>query len=59
MQFIDLKAQQARIRVDLNRRIAAVLDHGQYVLGPEVRELEERLDLKIPRKNPLERDLMR
>lgn len=43
MQFIDLKAQQARIRVDLNRRIAAVLDHGQYVLGPEVRELEERL----------------
>ena len=43
VQFIDLKAQQARIRVDLNRRIAAVLDHGQYVLGPEVRELEERL----------------
>ncbi|MDF1785025.1 MAG: DegT/DnrJ/EryC1/StrS family aminotransferase, partial [Verrucomicrobiales bacterium] len=43
MQFIDLKAQQARIRSELDRRIAAVLDHGQYVLGPEVRELEERL----------------
>ncbi len=43
MQFIDLKAQQARIRPELDRRIAAVLDHGQYVLGPEVRELEERL----------------
>jgi UDP-2-acetamido-2-deoxy-ribo-hexuluronate aminotransferase len=43
VQFIDLKAQQARIRSELDRRIAAVLDHGQYVLGPEVRELEERL----------------
>jgi len=43
VQFIDLKAQQARIRPELDRRIAAVLDHGQYVLGPEVRELEERL----------------
>jgi UDP-2-acetamido-2-deoxy-ribo-hexuluronate aminotransferase len=43
MEFIDLKAQQARIRADLDRRIAAVLDHGRYVLGPEVQELEERL----------------
>ena len=43
MQFIDLKAQQARIRPELDRRIAAVLDLGQYVHGPEVRELEERL----------------
>ena len=43
MQFIDLKSQQARIREDLDRRIAAVLDHGQYILGPEVRELEARL----------------
>ena len=43
MQFIDLKSQQARIRDDIDRRIAAVLDHGQYILGPEVRELEEVL----------------
>ncbi len=43
MEFIDLKAQQARIREDVERRIAAVLDHGRYVLGPEVQELEERL----------------
>jgi len=43
MEFIDLKAQQARIRADVDRRIAAVLDHGRYVLGPEVQELEERL----------------
>lgn len=43
MEFIDLKSQQRRIRDQIDRRIAAVLDHGQYILGPEVRELEERL----------------
>jgi UDP-2-acetamido-2-deoxy-ribo-hexuluronate aminotransferase len=43
MEFIDLKAQQARIRPEIDRRIAAVLDHGRYVLGPEVEELEQRL----------------
>ena len=43
MEFIDLKTQQARIRPELERRIAAVLDHGQYILGPEVGMLEERL----------------
>jgi len=43
MQFIDLKAQQARIRADLDRRIAAVLDHGQYILGPEIAEMEQAL----------------
>jgi len=43
MQFIDLAAQQRRIRPDLERRIKAVLDHGNYIMGPEVFELEERL----------------
>lgn len=43
MQFIDLAAQQARIREKINARIAAVLDHGAYILGPEVDELEENL----------------
>ena len=43
MQFIDLNAQQLKIRSDLNRRIEAVLSHGQYIMGPEVRELEKRL----------------
>lgn len=43
MQFIDLAAQQARIRPVLERRIADVLRHGRYIMGPEVRELEERL----------------
>ncbi len=43
MDFIDLKSQQALIREQLDRRIAAVLDHGRYIMGPEVAELEERL----------------
>jgi len=43
MEFIDLKSQQNRIREELDKRIAAVLAHGQYIMGPEVRELEERL----------------
>lgn len=43
IQFIDLKAQQARIRGQIETRIRKVLDHGQYIMGPEVRELEARL----------------
>ena len=43
MEFIDLKAQYARIAPSLRRRMDAVLAHGQYILGPEVRELEESL----------------
>lgn len=43
MEFIDLKSQQMLIREQLDSRIAAVLDHGRYVMGPEVKELEERL----------------
>lgn len=43
MQFIDLKSQQARIRESIDRRLAAILDHGQYILGPEVSEMEGAL----------------
>ena len=43
MQFIDLAAQQNRIRAQIDARIAAVLNHGGYILGPEVGELEEKL----------------
>lgn len=43
MQFIDLAAQQARIKPQLDAALARVLAHGQYILGPEVAELEERL----------------
>lgn len=41
--FLDLKAQQARIAPELRRRIDAVLAHCQFILGPEVAELEESL----------------
>jgi UDP-2-acetamido-2-deoxy-ribo-hexuluronate aminotransferase len=41
--FIDLKSQQARIKQDLDRRIQKVLEHGQYIMGPEVAELEGKL----------------
>lgn len=43
MQFIDLAAQQARIKDKIDARIAQVLAHGKYILGPEVQELEEKL----------------
>jgi len=41
--FIDLAAQQARIRDKVDAGIAAVLDHGAYIMGPEVGALEARL----------------
>jgi len=43
MQFIDLAAQQARIKDKIDANIQKVLAHGKYILGPEVGELEERL----------------
>ncbi len=43
MQFIDLAAQQARIQDSIEARIRTVLDHGKYIMGPEVAELEARL----------------
>ena len=43
MQFIDLGAQQKRIRNSLENNITAVLDHGQYIMGPEIQRLEETL----------------
>ncbi|MFT8247269.1 DegT/DnrJ/EryC1/StrS family aminotransferase [Roseomonas sp. BN140053] len=41
--FFDMQAQQAPIRAELDRRIAAVLGSGRFVLGPEVTELEAKL----------------
>jgi dTDP-4-amino-4,6-dideoxygalactose transaminase len=41
--LFDMKAQQALIRADLDRRLAAVLDSGAFINGPEVRELEASL----------------
>ncbi len=47
MQFIDLKTQQAAIKEELDRRIAVVLAHGQYIMGPEVAELEQTLAANV------------
>lgn len=44
MEFIDLKSQYQWLKPQIDAAIQRVLDHGQYVMGPEVRELEERLE---------------
>jgi UDP-2-acetamido-2-deoxy-ribo-hexuluronate aminotransferase len=43
IEFIDLKAQYAVLRDEIARRMQTVLDHGQYIMGPEVKELETAL----------------
>jgi len=43
MEFIDLKAQYALLKNDIDAGIARVLAHGKYILGPEVADLEEKL----------------
>jgi UDP-2-acetamido-2-deoxy-ribo-hexuluronate aminotransferase len=43
IEFIDLKSQYAALKTTIDARIQAVLDHGQYIMGPEVKELEDKL----------------
>jgi UDP-2-acetamido-2-deoxy-ribo-hexuluronate aminotransferase len=43
LEFTDLKTQYAALREQIGARIQSVLDHGQYIMGPEVMELEQRL----------------
>ncbi len=43
MQFIDLAVQQKRIKSEIDANIAAILDHGKYIMGPELGILENRL----------------
>ena len=43
MEFIDLKTQQKKLRSKIEKRILAVLNHGKYIMGPEVFELEKQL----------------
>ena len=43
MQFIDLKYQYALLKSDIDAAIQRVLDHGQYLMGPELKEFETRL----------------
>ncbi|HEY3074979.1 MAG TPA: DegT/DnrJ/EryC1/StrS family aminotransferase, partial [Burkholderiales bacterium] len=43
MEFTDLKTQYRALKDDIDARMRRVLEHGQFILGPEVRELEEKL----------------
>ena len=43
LDFIDLKSQYAALKGSIAERMQRVLDHGQYIMGPEVKELEDRL----------------
>lgn len=43
MQFIDLQAQYQHLKTKIDKRIADVLNHGKYIMGPEVQELEQAL----------------
>ena len=43
LDFIDLKTQYAALKGSIAQRMQAVLDHGQYIMGPEVKDLEARL----------------
>jgi dTDP-4-amino-4,6-dideoxygalactose transaminase len=53
IDFIDLKAQQTKIRLKLDAAIARVLDHGHYIMGPEIAELERQLCLWTGAKHTL------
>lgn len=43
MHFVDLKSQYRRYQAEIDARLRRVLEHGQFILGPEVAELEEAL----------------
>jgi len=53
MNFIDLAAQQRRIKEKIEAKIQAVLSHGKYIMGPEVKELEERLAAYVGAKHAI------
>ena len=51
IEFINLKAQYKKLELDINQRISSVLSHGQYIMGPEVQELEAKLETYTGSKN--------
>lgn len=53
MKFIDLSAQYKELKTDIDARIFKVLEHGQYIMGPEVFELEERLSSYVDVKHTI------
>ena len=51
MQFIDLHAQYQALQQEIDENIRRVLEHGKYIMGPEVGELEEKLAAYAGRKH--------
>jgi UDP-2-acetamido-2-deoxy-ribo-hexuluronate aminotransferase len=51
IEFIDLKSQYAALKDRIAERMQRVLDHGQYIMGPEVRELELALEARTGAKH--------
>jgi len=47
MEFIDLKLQYAALKPAIDARMQAVLDHGQFIMGPEIAELEQKLKTRV------------
>ena len=43
MEFIDLKAQYRQLKTEIDERINRVLQHGHFIMGPEIAELEQKL----------------
>ena len=53
MKFIDLNIQQQRIKQSIEKRIQTVLDHGRYIMGPEIADLEEKLSTYVGVKHAI------
>lgn len=53
MQFIDLQAQYQHLKSKIDQRIQDVLNHGKYIMGPEVKELEQNLAKYVGVKHAL------
>ena len=53
MQFIDLVTQQKMLKEEIDANIQAVLSHGKYIMGPEVKELEDKLAEYVGAKNAI------
>jgi len=49
--FIDLKTQYQALKPQIQARINTVLEHGQYIMGPEVKELEDKLASHVGSKH--------
>jgi len=53
MDFVDLKTQQKRIKATLDTNIQRVLEHGNYIMGPEIKELETKLGAYVGAKHAI------